>query len=130
MLRRGLRMFGVFYPTLRLFSLLCHRHRVVSQRFGFLLNHTLLRLPDPRRGSIDAEMVEAQGSYPPRCFCHLLLGSALRASCVLMAAPSRGLSVGRCQSWCSSLLVVIIAGAAACRFGSALLVGLLNTPAM
>jgi branched-chain amino acid transport system permease protein len=127
-LRGGLRVFGVFYPTYRLFVL-----ATGVALFGvlwLLLNHTRLGALI-RAGVDDAEMVEASGVNIRRVFLvTFLLGSALAGLGGLMGGAFLSLYPSAdAEILVFSLAVVIIGGRgslAGVAIGS-LLVGLLNT---
>jgi branched-chain amino acid transport system permease protein len=128
MLRGGLRVFGVFYPTYRLFVLVTGI--VVFAALWLLLNHTRLGALI-RAGVDDAEMVEASGVNIRRVFLvTFLLGSALAGLGGLIGGAFLSLYPSAdAEILVFSLAVVIIGGRGSLvgvGIGS-LLVGLLNT---
>jgi branched-chain amino acid transport system permease protein len=127
-LRGGLRVFGVFYPTYRLFVLVTGV--ALFAVLWLLLNHTRLGALI-RAGVDDAEMVEASGVNIRRVFLvTFLLGSALAGLGGLMGGAFLSLYPSAdAEILVFSLAVVIIGGRgslAGVAIGS-LLVGLLNT---
>jgi branched-chain amino acid transport system permease protein len=128
MLRGGLRIFGVFYPTYRLFVLATGI--ALFAALWLLLNHTRLGALI-RAGVDDAEMVEASGINIRRVFlATFMLGSALAGLGGLMGGAFLSLYPSAdAEILVFSLAVVIIGGRgslAGVAVGS-VLVGLLNT---
>jgi branched-chain amino acid transport system permease protein len=128
MLRGGLRAFGVYYPTYRLFVLVTGI--VMFAALWLLLNHTRLGALI-RAGVDDPEMVEASGVNIRRVLLiTFLLGSALAGLGGLMGGAFLSLYPSAdAEILVFSLAVVIIGGRgslAGVAVGS-LLVGLLNT---
>src|SRR5258707_2291024 len=109
MLRGGLRVFGVFYPTYRLFVLATGI--VLFAALWLLLNHTRLGALI-RAGVDDAEMVEAPGVNIRRVFLvTFLLGSALAGLGGLMGGAFLSLYPSAdAEILVFSLAVVIIGG--------------------
>src|SRR6201994_3974473 len=128
MLKGGMRVFGVFYPTYRLFVLATGI--VVFAGLWLLLNHTRLGALI-RAGVDDAEMVEAPGVNIRRVFLvTFLLGSALAGLGGLMGGAFLSLYPSAdAEILVFSLAVVIIGGGGRPGGGcvGSLLVGLLNT---
>src|ERR1700712_1757351 len=108
-LRGGLRVFGVFYPTYRLFVLVTGA--VLFAALWLLLNHTRLGALI-RAGVDDAEMVEASGINIRRVFLvTFLLGSALAGLGGLMGGAFLSLYPSAdAEILVFSLAVVIIGG--------------------
>ncbi len=108
-LRGGMRVFGVFYPTYRLFVLVTGI--VVFAGLWGLLNHTRLGALI-RAGVDDAEMVEASGVNIRRVFLvTFLLGSALAGLGGLMGGAFLSLYPSAdAEILVFSLAVVIIGG--------------------
>jgi branched-chain amino acid transport system permease protein len=128
MLRGGLRIFGVFYPTYRLFVLATGI--ALFAALWLLLNHTRLGALI-RAGVDDAEMVEASWINIRRVFlATFMLGSALAGLGGLMGGAFLSLYPSAdAEILVFSLAVVIIGGRgslAGVAVGS-VLVGLLNT---
>ncbi len=128
MLRGGLRVFGVFYPTYRLFVLVTGI--VLFAALWLLLNHTRLGALI-RAGVDDAEMVEASGVNIRRVFLvTFLLGSALAGLGGLMGGAFLSLYPSADAEILVFSLAVVIIGGRGSLVGvgvGSLLVGLLNT---
>jgi branched-chain amino acid transport system permease protein len=128
MLRGGLRLFGVFYPTYRLFILATGI--VVFAALWLLLNHTRLGALI-RAGVDDAEMVEASGVNIRRVFLvTFLLGSALAGLGGLMGGAFLSLYPSADAEILVFSLAIVIIGGRGSLVGvgvGSLLVGLLNT---
>jgi branched-chain amino acid transport system permease protein len=127
-LRGGSRIFGVFYPTYRLFVLATGI--VVFAALWGLLNHTRLGALI-RAGVDDAEMVEASGVNIRRVFLvTFLLGSALAGLGGLMGGAFLSLYPSADAEILVFSLAVVIIGGRGSLVGvgvGSLLVGLLNT---
>ena len=128
MLRGAMRVFGVFYPTYRLFVLVIGI--VVFTALWALLNHTRLGALI-RAGVDDAEMVEASGVNIRRVFLvTFLLGSALAGLGGLMGGAFLSLYPSADAEILVFSLAVVIIGGRGSLVGvgvGSLLVGLLNT---
>jgi branched-chain amino acid transport system permease protein len=128
MLRGGLRAFGVYYPTYRLFVLATGI--VLFAALWLLLNHTKLGALI-RAGVDDAEMVEASGVNIRRVLLiTFLLGSALAGLGGLMGGAFLSLYPSADAEILVFSLAVVIIGGRGSLVGVAvgsLLVGLLNT---
>jgi branched-chain amino acid transport system permease protein len=128
MLRGGLRVFGVFYPTYRLFVLATGV--VMFAALWLLLNRTRLGALI-RAGVDDAEMVEASGVNIRRVFLvTFLLGSALAGLGGLMGGAFLSLYPSADAEILVFSLAVVIIGGRGSLVGvgvGSLLVGLLNT---
>lgn len=128
MLRGGLRVLGVFYPTYRLFVLATGI--VVFAGLWLLLNHTRLGALI-RAGVDDPEMVEASGVNIRRVFLFtFLLGSALAGLGGLMGGAFLSLYPSADAEILVFSLAVVIVGGRGSLVGvgvGSLLVGLLNT---
>jgi branched-chain amino acid transport system permease protein len=128
LLRGGQRVFGVFYPTYRLFVLVTGL--VVFAALWLLLHHTrwgaLIRA-----GVDDAEMVEASGINIRRVFLvNFLLGSALAGLGGLLGGAFLTLYPSADAEILVFSLAVVIIGGRGSLVGAgvgSLLVGLLNT---
>lgn len=127
-LRGGMRVLGVFYPTYRLFVLVTGI--VVFAALWALLNHTRLGALI-RAGVDDAEMVEASGVNIRRVFLvTFLLGSALAGLGGLMGGAFLSLYPSADAEILVFSLAVVIIGGRGSLVGvgvGSLLVGLLNT---
>ena len=127
-LRGGLRVFGVFYPTYRL--LVLATGIVLFAALWLLLNHTRLGALI-RAGVDDVEMVEASGVNIRRVFLvTFLLGSALAGLGGLMGGAFLSLYPSADAEILVFSLAVVIIGGRGSLVGVAvgsLLVGLLNT---
>jgi branched-chain amino acid transport system permease protein len=128
MLRGGLRAFGVYYPTYRLFVLATGI--VLFAALWLLLNQTKLGALI-RAGVDDAEMVEASGVNIRRVLLiTFLLGSALAGLGGLMGGAFLSLYPSADAEILVFSLAVVIIGGRGSLVGVAvgsLLVGLLNT---
>jgi branched-chain amino acid transport system permease protein len=128
MLKGGMRVFGVFYPTYRLFVLATGI--VVFAGLWGLLNHTRLGALI-RAGVDDAEMVEASGVNIRRVFLvTFLLGSALAGLGGLMGGAFLSLYPSADAEILVFSLAIVIIGGRGSLVGvgvGSLLVGLLNT---
>src|SRR6201996_4738440 len=128
MLRGGMRVFGVYYPTYRLF-VLATGIAVFAALWG-LLNHTRLGALI-RAGVDDAEMVEASGINIRRVFlATFVLGAALAGFGGLMGGAFLSLYPSADAEILVFSLAVVIIGGRGSIVGVAiasLLVGLLNT---
>jgi branched-chain amino acid transport system permease protein len=128
MLRGGQRVFGVFYPTYRLFVLVTGI--LVFAALWLLLNRTRLGALI-RAGVDDAEMVEASGVNIRRVFLvTFLLGSALAGVGGLMGGAFLSLYPSADAEILVFSLAVVIIGGRGSLIGvgvGSLLVGLLNT---
>jgi branched-chain amino acid transport system permease protein len=128
LLRGGMRVFGVFYPTYRLFVLATGV--AVFAALWLLLNHTRLGALI-RAGVDDAEMVEASGVNIRRVFLvTFLLGSALAGLGGLMGGAFLSLYPSADAEILVFSLAVVIIGGRGSLLGvgvGSLLVGLLNT---
>ena len=127
-LRGGLRVFGVFYPSYRLFALATGIF--VFAALWLLLNRTRLGALI-RAGVDDAEMVEASGVNIRRVFLvTFLLGSALAGLGGLMGGAFLSLYPSADAEILVFSLAVVIIGGRGSLVGvgvGSLLVGLLNT---
>jgi branched-chain amino acid transport system permease protein len=127
-LRGGSRIFGVFYPTYRLFVLVTGI--VVFAALWGLLNNTRLGALI-RAGVDDAEMVEASGVNIRRVFLvTFMLGSALAGLGGLMGGAFLSLYPSADAEILVFSLAVVIIGGRGSLVGvgvGSLLVGLLNT---
>jgi branched-chain amino acid transport system permease protein len=127
-LRGGIKVFGTFYPTYRLFVLITGI--VVFALLWLLLNHTRLGALI-RAGVDDAEMVEASGVNIQRIFLiTFLLGSALAGLGGLMGGAFLSLYPSADAEILVFSLAVVIIGGRGSLIGvgvGSLLVGLLNT---
>jgi branched-chain amino acid transport system permease protein len=128
MLKGGMRVFGTFYPTYRLFVLVTGI--VVFAGLWLLLNHTRLGALI-RAGVDDAEMVEASGVNIRRVFLvTFLLGSALAGLGGLMGGAFLSLYPSADAEILVFSLAIVIIGGRGSLVGvgvGSLLVGLLNT---
>jgi branched-chain amino acid transport system permease protein len=128
MLRGATQMFGLFYPTYRLFVL--GVGMVVFVALWLLLNHTRLGALI-RAGVDDAEMVEASGVNIRRVFlATFLLGSALAGLGGVMGGAFLALYPSADADILVFSLAVVIIGGRGSLVGAAvgsLLVGLLNS---
>jgi len=128
MLKGGMRVFGVYYPTYRLFVLVTGI--VVFAGLWLLLNHTRLGALI-RAGVDDAEMVEASGVNIRRVFLvTFLLGSALAGLGGLMGGAFLSLYPSADAEILVFSLAIVIIGGRGSLVGvgvGSLLVGLLNT---
>src|SRR5215213_9321129 len=128
LLRGGMKVFGTFYPTYRLFVLFTGL--VVFAALWLLLNHTRLGALI-RAGVDDAEMVEASGVNIQRIFLiTFLLGSALAGLGGLMGGAFLSLYPSADAEILVFSLAVVIIGGRGSLLGAALgalLIGLLNT---
>jgi branched-chain amino acid transport system permease protein len=128
MLKGAMRVFGVFYPTYRLFVLAAGI--VVFAGLWLLLNHTRLGALI-RAGVDDAEMVEASGVNIRRVFLvTFLLGSALAGLGGLMGGAFLSLYPSADAEILVFSLAIVIIGGRGSLVGvgvGSLLVGLLNT---
>jgi branched-chain amino acid transport system permease protein len=128
MLRGATQMFGLFYPTYRLFVL--GVGVVVFVALWLLLNHTRLGALI-RAGVDDAEMVEASGVNIRRVFlATFLLGSALAGLGGVMGGAFLALYPSADADILVFSLAVVIIGGRGSLVGAAvgsLLVGLLNS---
>jgi branched-chain amino acid transport system permease protein len=128
MLRGATQMFGLFYPTYRLFVL--GVGVVVFVALWLLLNHTRLGALI-RAGVDDAEMVEASGVNIRRVFlATFLLGSALAGLGGVMGGAFLALYPSSDADILVFSLAVVIIGGRGSLVGAAvgsLLVGLLNS---
>jgi len=128
LLRGGTRLFGVFYPTYRLFVL--GMGVVVFAALWGLLNHTRLGALI-RAGVDDPEMVEASGVNIRRVFLiAFLLGSALAGLGGLLGGAFLTLYPSADAEILVFSLAVVIIGGRGSLVGvgvGSLLVGLLNT---
>lgn len=128
MLRGGMRVLGLFYPTYRLFVLVTGV--VVFVALWLLINHTRLGALI-RAGVDDAEMVEASGINIRRVFlATFLLGSALAGLGGVMGGAFLTLYPSADAEILVFSLAVVIIGGRGSLIGvgiGSLLVGLLNT---
>jgi len=128
MLRGAVPIFGVFYPTYRLFVLIAGC--LIFVALWLLLEHTRIGALI-RAGVDDAEMVEASGINIKRVFLvTFLLGSALAGFAGLLGGAFLSLyPTADTEILVFSLAVVIIGGRGSLVGAAAgsLLVGLLNT---
>ena len=128
MLRGAVPIFGVFYPTYRLFVLIAGC--LIFVALWLLLEHTRIGALI-RAGVDDAEMVEASGINSKRVFLvTFLLGSALAGFAGLLGGAFLSLyPTADTEILVFSLAVVIIGGRGSLVGAAAgsLLVGLLNT---
>jgi branched-chain amino acid transport system permease protein len=128
MLRGGMKVFGTFYPTYRLFVLATGVF--VFAALFVLLNHTRLGALI-RAGVDDAEMVEASGVNIQRIFLiTFLLGSALAGLGGLIGGAFLSLYPSADAEILVFSLAVVIIGGRGNLIGvgvGSLLVGLLNT---
>jgi branched-chain amino acid transport system permease protein len=127
-LRGGMRVFGVFYPTYRLFVLVTGI--IVFAALWVLLNHTRLGALI-RAGVDDAEMVEASGINIKAVFLvTFLIGSALAGIGGLLGGAFLSLFPSADAEILVFSLAVVVIGGRGSLVGAAvgsLLVGLLNT---
>jgi branched-chain amino acid transport system permease protein len=128
MLKGGMRVFGVFYPTYRLFVLATGI--IVFAALWALLNYTRLGALI-RAGVDDAEMVEASGVNIRRVFLvTFLLGSALAGLGGLLGGAFLSLYPSADAEILVFSLAIVIIGGRGSLIGvgiGSLLVGLLNT---